>query len=397
MFVRFFYSLRDHGVPVTPTSFLRLQKALGMGAIKTLEDFYTGARAILVKSERYFDVYDQVFAAHFQGLAFEDPGERELNALAQALLEEWLRNPREVAAAFGVDEKTLSAMTPEELIRYFLDRLKEQTEAHHGGNRWIGTGGTSPVGHSGRHPGGMRVGGVSRNKSAIKVAMSRRYKDYSQDGPLTRAQVGEALKRLRRMVPAGPKDRVNIDRTIYETIRNAGEIEVVFDRRLMDRLKVVLLIDNGGWSMDPYVEVVQTLFNHARAQFKDLKIYYFHNTIYERVWCDPSRRLEPERVEDFVRRDGETRLIVVGDASMAPYELMAADGYIRFEERTKRPSIEQLKLLSGIFRHSVWLNPVPEEEWRYTATINIIRQIFPMYELTLDGLDKAVRRLMAKN
>ncbi|HRR41459.1 MAG TPA: hypothetical protein P5244_09530, partial [Syntrophales bacterium] len=190
-------------------------------------------------SERYFDVYDQVFAAHFQGLAFEDPGERELNAIAQVLLEEWLRNPREVAAAFGVDEKTLSAMTPEELIRYFLDRLKEQTEAHHGGNRWIGTGGTSPVGHSGRHPGGMRVGGVSRNKSAIKVAMSRRYKDYSQDGPLTRAQVGEALKRLRRMVPAGPKDRVNIDRTIYETIRNAGEIEVVFDRRLMDRLKVV--------------------------------------------------------------------------------------------------------------------------------------------------------------
>ncbi len=397
MFISFFYTLRDHGVPVSPTSFLRLQKALNMGAIRTIDDFYTGARAILVKSERYFDIYDQVFAHHFEGAAFQEPGDRELDALARALLEQWLRNPKEVAAAFGVDQKTLSGMTPEELIKYFFDRLKEQTEAHHGGNRWIGTRGTSPVGHSGYHPGGMRVGGVSRNKSAVKVAMDRRYKDYSQEGPLTQAQIGEALKRLRRMVPSGPKDQVNIDKTIYQTMRNAGEIDIVFDRRLMDRLKVILMIDNGGWSMDPYVDVVQTLFNYSKAQFKDLKIYFFHNTIYGKVWVDPPRRHEPELVEDFIRKDKDTRLIFVGDASMAPYELMAADGYIRFEERTTRPSIERLKFLARTFRHSVWLNPVREHEWTYTTTINIVRQIFPMYELTLDGLEKAVLHLMSRN
>lgn len=397
MFIDFFYALRARGVPVTPTSFLRLQKAMNMGVIRTVDDFYTGARAILVKSERYFDTYDQVFAHHFEGVAFQDPGDRELTELARALLEEWLKNPREVAAALGADEEQLSRMTPEELIQYFLDRLKDQTEAHHGGNRWIGTGGTSPVGHSGHHPGGMRVGGVSRSKSAVKVAMSRRYKDYSQEGPLTQAQIGEALKRLRRMVPAGPKDQVNIQKTIYQTMRNAGEIDIVFDRRLMDRLKVILLIDNGGWSMDPYVHLVQTLFSYAKAQFKDLKIYFFHNTIYEKLWLDAPRRSEPERVEDFIRKDGETRLIVVGDASMAPFELMAAGGYIRFEERSTRPSIERLKFLARTFRHSVWLNPVREEEWPYTATIGIVRQIFPMYELTLDGLEKAVLRLVSRN
>jgi len=397
VFVEFFYTLRDRGVPVTPTSFLRLQKALNMGIISTVDDFYTGARSILVKSERYFDTYDQVFAHHFEGVAFQDPGDRELSELAHALLEEWLKNPREVAATLGLDEEKLSKMTPEELIQYFLDRLKEQTEAHHGGNRWIGTRGTSPVGHSGHHPGGMRVGGVSRNKSAVKVAMSRRYKDYSQEGPLTQAQIGEALKRLRRMVPSGPRDQVNIDKTIYQTMRNAGEIDIVFDRRLLDRLKVVLLIDNGGWSMDPYVNVVQTLFNYAKAQFKDLKIYYFHNTIYEKVWTDAPRRMDPELVEDFIRKDGETRLVFVGDASMAPFELMAADGYIRFEERSTRPSIEKLKFLARTFRHCVWLNPVLEDDWRYTTTINIVRQIFPMYELTLDGLEKAVLHLMARN
>ncbi|MCX5856780.1 MAG: hypothetical protein NTZ57_02535, partial [Deltaproteobacteria bacterium] len=333
MFIEFFYTLRERGIPVTPTSFLRLQRALSLGIIGSLEDFYTAARAILVKSERYFDTYDQVFAHFFRGVTMQEPQEIELTEMARALLAEWLKNPAEIAEALGLDPEKLRKLTPEELVQYFLDRLKEQTEAHHGGNRWIGTGGTSPVGHSGHHPGGMRVGGRSRNKSAVKVAMERRYKDYAQEGPLTEFQMAEALKRLRRMVPSGPKDRVNVDKTIYETMRNAGEIEIVFDRRLSDRLKIVLMIDNGGWSMDPYIEVVQTLFNYARSQFKDLKIYYFHNTIYSRVYADPQRRFKPEPIEDFIRRDPETRLILVGDASMAPYELMHAGGSIYIEQK----------------------------------------------------------------
>jgi len=397
MFTKFFYLLRQVGIPVSPTSFLRLQKALGMGLITSIDDFYTAARSILVKSERYFDLYDQVFAHHFEGAELKEPEEFELSEVARAMLEEWLKDPKGVADALGIDEESLKKLTPEELLQYFLDRLKEQTEEHHGGSKWIGTGGTSPVGHSGYHPGGMRVGGVSRNKSAIKVAMDRRYRDYSQEGPLTQAQIGEALKRLRNMVPVGPMDEINIDETIYQTMKNAGEIEIVFDRSIRDRLKVILAIDNGGWSMDPYIEVVQTMFNYARAQFKELRTFFFHNTIYDNVWEDPPRFRKPYRLDDLVRLDPETRFIIVGDASMAPYELMSTDGSIHIEERTMKPSYERLRFISETFQRSVWLNPKMSHEWPYTRTINMIREIFPMYELTIDGLEEAVTYLMQKN
>lgn len=397
MFVEFFYLLKKVGIPVSPTSFLRLQKALSMGLVNSVNDFYTGARTILVKSERYFDLYDQVFAHHFQGADLKEPDEFELSEVVRALLEEWLKDPKALADVLGIDEEDLGKMSPEELIKYFLDRLKEQTEAHHGGSKWIGTGGTSPVGHSGYHPGGMRVGGISRNKSAVKVAMDRRYRDYSQEGPLTQSQMVEALKRLRNMIPFGPKDKVNIDKTIYETMKNGGEIEIVFDRSLRDRLKVILAIDNGGWSMDPYIGLVQTLFNYARAQFKDLKTFFFHNTIYDYLWEDPPRRSRPFSVDELVRLDPETRFIIVGDASMAPYELMATDGSIHIEERSGKPSDERLRFVAKTFPHSVWINPKMAEEWSYTPTIRHIQEIFPMFELTLDGLEKAVHHMMHKH
>jgi hypothetical protein len=397
MFVDFFYLLKKAGIPVSPTSFLRLQKALSLGLINSVDDFYTSARAILVKSERYFDLYDQIFAHKFQGAEFKDPTELELSEVAKTLLEEWLRDPRGFARALGIDEKTLSKLSPDELIKYFLERLKEQTEAHHGGSKWIGTGGTSPVGHSGYHPGGMRVGGVSRNKSAVKVAMERRYRDYSQEGPLTEAQMGEALKRLRNMVPFGPKNKVNIDKTIYQTTKNGGEIEIIFDRSLRDRLKVILVIDNGGWSMDPYIGIVQTLFNYSRAQFKDLKTFFFHNTIYDTLWEDPPRHAKPFPIDELVRLAPETRFIIVGDASMAPYELMATDGSIYVEERSGKPSLDRLTFIAKTFSHSIWLNPVSIDEWGYTRTISAVREIFPMFELTLDGLEKAVAHLMRRN
>ena len=397
MFVDFFYLLKKVGIPVSPTSFLRLQKALNMGLVNSVDDFYTAARSILVKSERYFDLYDQVFAHRFQGVELKEPEAIEISEVARALLEEWLKNPKELADLLGIKEEDLSKLTPEELLQYFLDRLKEQTKAHHGGGKWIGTGGTSPVGHSGYHPGGMRVGGVSRNKSAVKVAMERRYRDYSQEGPLTESQMGEALKRLRNMVPHGPKDRVNIDETIYETMKNAGEIEIVFDQSLRDRLKVILAIDNGGWSMDPYIGLVQTLFNYARAQFKDLKTFYFHNTIYDYLWEDPQRRSKPVPVAELIRLDPETRFIIIGDASMAPYELMSTDGSIYVGERSGQPSFMRLEFIVKTFPHSVWINPVPPVEWAYTRTILHIQEIFPMFELTLDGLEKAVSHIMRKN
>ena len=396
MFIDFFYKLKETGVPVSPTAFLTLHRALAQGLIPSLDIFYTAARAILVKSERYFDLFDQVFAHHFKGAELPDHDGMALDEMARALLESWLQNPKEIADALGIDEKDLKTLSPEALIEYFKERLKEQTEAHHGGSKWIGTGGTSPVGHSGFHPGGMRVGGVSRNRSAVKVAMDRRYKDYSLSGPLSQAMMGEALKRLRNLVPVGPKDRVNIDETIYQTMKNAGEIEIVFDRDLRDRLKIIIAIDNGGWSMDPYVTVVQTLFDYARAQFKDIKTYFFHNTIYSTLWEDAPRYKKPFRIDNFTRFDPETRVVMVGDASMAPYELMATDGSIHLEERSGKRSIECLQYMADTFQHCVWLNPIAKNMWGYTQTIQTISNIFPMFELSIDGLEKAVSQLMSK-
>ncbi len=396
MFVNFFYTLKDVGISISPTSFLTLQRALKLGLINTLGDFYTSARSILIKSERFFDLYDQVFAHHFKGVELPDYESLEMDEIARGLLDEWLKNPKELADALGVDESQLKKMSPDELIDYFKERLKEQTERHEGGNKWIGTGGTSPVGHSGYHPGGMRIGGSSRNKSAVKVAGERRYKDYSVDAPLTNASIGEALKRLRNLVPSGPRDQINVDESIYQTVKNAGEIEIVFDRSLKDRLKVFLLIDNGGWSMDPFIPIVQTLFDYSRAQFKDLKTFFFHNTIYDTVWEDPRRYTKPILVDEFGRFDPETRLIFIGDASMAPHELMARNGSIYAFETSGKPSLERLKSLAHLFSHSVWLNPVPEHAWGYTQTIQVIKDVIRMYPLTLDGLEKAVYHLKQK-
>ncbi len=396
MFIDFFYKLKEVGISVSPTSFLRLQKALSTGLVTSVDDFYYSARTILVKSERYFDLYDQVFAYCFKGVEMPEDTGLELDEIAQAMLDEWLKDPKQLADALGMDETELSKYSPDELIEYFKKRLQDQDERHDGGNKWIGTGGTSPVGHSGHHPNGMRVGGESGKKSAIKVADERRYKNYSGQGPLTQAMIGEALKRLRYLVPSGPKDRINVDKSIYQTMKNAGEIEIVFDSSLKDRLKVILLIDNGGWSMDPYVAVVQTLFDYAGAQFKDVKTYFFHNTIYDTVWEDASRYRKPVKIDSFVKRDPDTRIIVIGDASMAPYELMSRDGSIYVHDRSGKPSLDRLNYITDTFKYSVWLNPVQPYMWEYTHTINVIRNIFPMFELSLDGLEEAITHLMGK-
>lgn len=393
MFVSFFFTLRERGIPVTPTAFLRLQKALGLGLITSLDDFYSVARALLVKSERDFDTYDRVFAELFQGAESAEEAQVMLDDSVRQLLEEWLKEPAELARALGLSEQELASLSGEELKQYFLDRLKDQKGVHHGGSRWIGTGGVSPVGHGGTRPGGMRIGGISRKSSALKTAMERRYRDYSQDAPLTRSQMGEALKRLRHLTPSGPRDQVNVDKSICQTMRNAGEIEIIFDRRLKDKLNVLLLIDNGGWSMDPYVETVQTLFHYAQTQFRDLSIFYFHNTIVDRVWRDPQRRRQPERVENLLGRDPETRLIFVGDASMALEELTQIKGSVSIETRQTQTSLAWLNQLAAGFRHSVWLNPKCGSLWDYSDTIAMVGQIFPMFPLTLTGLEMAVAQL----
>jgi uncharacterized protein with von Willebrand factor type A (vWA) domain len=396
MFIDFFYKLKEVGVPVSPTSFLTFHKAINGGLVSSVDDLYIVARTVLVKSERYFDLYDQVFAHVFQGMELPDTGGFEFDFLANSMLQEWLENPQAMADKFGLDEKKLSALSPLKLLEYFKERLKDQDGRHDGGSKWIGTGGTSPVGHSGHHPGGMRVGGKSRNKSAVQVAAGRRYKNYSTQGPLTQNSIGEALKRLRNLVPQGARDQLNIDASIYQTMKNGGEIELIFERGVVDRLKIILAIDNGGWSMEPYVHIVQTLFSYSKSQFKDMKTYFFHNTIYDYLWADPGRYKKPVNINEFSRLDPETRLIVLGDASMAPYELMSADGSIYALERSGKSSIDRLKFLADTFNHTIWLSPIPKTQWGYTHTINVIQNIFPMFELSLDGLEKGVGHLMSR-
>ncbi|MFH1811343.1 MAG: VWA domain-containing protein [Pseudomonadota bacterium] len=396
MFVDFFFTLRERGVPATPTSFLRLQQALASGLVTSIDEFYVAARAILIKSERFFDLYDQVFAERFRGATVRPARDLEIDEAVRALLEQWLQRRDELAQVLGVDPSTLQAMTPDELVRYFRERLLEQTEAHEGGAFWIGTGGTSPVGHSGFHPGGMRVGGQGGNLSAVKVALDRRYKDYARDRSLVDVPLGEALKRLRNMVPSGPRDQVDIDGTIRETLRQAGEIEIAFERSLKNRLQVVVAIDNGGWSMYPYIPVVQRLFGAARAQFRDVRFLYFHNTVYDSLWEDPTRMRKPVRVVDLPRWEPDCRWIFIGDASMAPYELFEPDGSITFEASSPIRSLDRLQGIADHFQRAVWLNPRRAEHWAYTESIAAIRGIFPMYELTLDGLEEAVTELMKK-
>lgn len=393
MFIDFFYRLREQGVPVSPTAFLTLNRALLKGLIGSVDDFYIAARSILVKSERYFDLYDQVFAYHFEGTSLPSNKALILDEIALQMLRQWTQNPGATARMLGEDEEHLQNLTVEELLAYFMERLQEQKGEHHGGSKWIGTGGTSPVGHSGYHPGGMRIGGESIDKSALKIATERRYRDYSGQGPLNQARIGEALKRLRKLAPAGARDRINIEKTITRTVKIGGEIEIVFEQGLKDRLKVILAIDNGGWSMEPHVKIVQTLFDYARSQFKDMKTYYFHNTIYDTLWKDPTRSQQPYSIDELTRLDPESRFIIMGDASMAPFELATRDGSIHIQERKGRTSLESLKYIAKTFTHTAWLNPIQENMWGYSQTIRMIQQIFPMFELSLDGLEKAVSHL----
>lgn len=397
MFVTFFYKLRQKGVNVSPTSFLKLQMALSRGLVNSLEDFYVVARATLIKSERQFDLYDRVFASHFKGVEFESPTDAELTETVKLLLDDWLANPQQLASFLGIEEGKVGSMSPAQLVKLFLERLNQQSSAHHGGSWWIGTGGTSPFGHSGHHPGGMRVGGESTAHSAIKVAMARRYRDYSSDRPLVPSQIGEALRTLRYMVPAGPKDIPDIRATIRQTVRKFGEIEIVYKKALRDKLRVILAIDNGGWSMEPYVGLVQTLFNYARSLFRQLQVFYFHNTIYDFVWEDARRVHRPFPVEKLVQFGKEARFIIVGDASMSPYELLYPGGAIDFEASPSSvPSYERLKFISEVFDAVVWLNPKPRGWWEGTRTISLIAALIPMFELTVEGIEKAVEYMSRK-
>jgi len=397
MFTRFYYTLKDYGVPVSFNEWDSLLEALDQGlAGSSLSGFYYLCRAILVKTEAHYDRFDLAFARFFGDI--ETPEglpdkiwewlDKELPSLE--ITEEMRRNHRQLDL--------------EEMKRMLAERLAEQTEEHHGGNRWVGTGGTSPFGHSGYHPGGIRIGGQSRNLSAVKVAGMRRFQEFRTDETLGVRQFQIALRKLRMFTTRldGVRSELDLDGTINKTCDNAGRLELVWERPRENGIKVILLMDAGG-SMYSYSRLCNQLFTAVNRSnhFKDLKIFYFHNCVYDWLYHDSRCSLDNYTETEYVLNtySPDYRLIIVGDASMALYELVRIGGIIDWELHNDRPGIEWLLRLRRHFEYSVWINPIPKQYWPFTegsVTIKRIAEIFPMEELTIDGLEAAINKLRTR-
>ncbi len=386
--IGFLYQLRDAGVPVSVRYVLEFYSALRRGIAPDLERLFLLARLIFVKRVEHYDLFEQVFADYFLGLEGRGIDWDEL--LSGKPFREWLR---EQLATGGLSPEELREFDTEELLRRFWETVLEQEGRHHGGNRWVGTGGRSPYGHSGREGGGVRVYGESRHRSAQKVIGARRYVNYSDRSSFSAQNLRQVLDSLKSLRPVGPLTELDVDETIHRTARNAGEIELVFTQELRNRVELVVLLDNGGTSMLPYVDLVKTVFSKIRDAFREVRFFYFHNCVYGAVYQDVQRRipLPWEKLTGFGRK---TRLVVIGDANMAPAELMASYGSLDIGTSVRKPGWEWLKELRGAFPVSVWLNPIPRENWRYeSSTIARVGELFHMEDLTLLGIRNAVEYL----
>lgn len=391
-FTDFFLLLRDYGVPVSMRDVLDLYRGLEKGLVKTLDEFFIFARLSFVRHVEHMDAFERAFALYFYGVDIPRVSEGDVELLRTKPFQEWLTK----AIKDGKVPKTaLWTMDPQELMKKFWDTVREQMEAHNGGNRWVGTGGTSPFGHSGSSQRGVRVGGGHGNRSALKVIGDRRYIEYSESNTLRAENLRQALEHMKFMQKKGPADVLDLDQTIRMTARNGGDIELSFERELRDKISVVLMIDNGGYSMYPYIDITRLLFSKLQDRFKDITTYYFHNTIYGNVWTDAQRR-HALRVEKLLERKRETRVVILGDASMAPEELESPGGAIEFGVRDDQPSTYWLKRIRDRFKYTVWLNPISREEWTDAYgqwTLTKIRKIYHMEDLTLRGIKGMVKHL----
>jgi len=390
MFLDLFYTLRQLKVPVSPTEWMALVEALDQGlARSSLVSFYHLARAVLIKSEAYYDQYDQAFGHVFRNA--------ELPADIRDEILDWLADPQNQLRLSEEELAAMQNMDLDELRQELMKRLEEQTERHDGGSRWIGTGGTSPFGHSGSHPGGIRIGGPGGGGHAVQIAAARRFRNYRTDVQLDVRQIKVALKKLRRFTREGPEDELDVDGTVDKTCKNAGEIELVFQRERKNTVKVLLLMDSGG-SMTPWSNLVSRLFSaaHQMSHFRDLKALYFHNCVYQDLYKDIYNSESEPTAGLLQNLSADYKVIVVGDAYMAPSELFSAGGAIDYYYHNERPGMEWLQRIADHFRHVVWLNPMPERAWFHT-TISAVAKLFPMYPMTLDGLEDAVQKLMVKH
>ena len=389
MFHRFFTGLRAAKIPVSTREYLTLLEALDKGAIgPSLDEFYSVSRAALVKDERNFDKFDKVFAHFFEGV-------EALGELFQKeeIPEDWLR--AEMKRHLTREEMdALDAMDFDELMKTLQERLEEQKERHEGGNKWIGTGGTSPFGHSGYHPEGIRVGGESKNKKAVKVWEKRDFKNLDDSVELGTRNIKIALRRLRKFARTGAADELDMEDTISSTARNAGLLDIKMVPERHNAVKVLLFFDVGG-SMDPYVKTCEELFSAARTEFKHLEYFYFHNYLYESVWKNNIRRhAERTPTLDILHKySADYKVIFVGDASMSPYEILQPGGSVEhWNDEAGEVWVDRVK---STYDKVAWINPVPQDEWGWTQSIDLAyRQMEGhMYPLTLKGLEDAMAYL----
>jgi hypothetical protein len=398
MFTDFFYTLRRKGVPVTVTEWVSFIEALHGGYFQSsLNHLYYIGRAFLVKSEAYYDMFDLAFQEYFAGIE-SDP------AVLDKVME-WLENPLHRLPKLSLEEMAEFQQKMEdfkkehdmdELMRQFRERLKEQKERHDGGGKWIGTGGTSPFGAYGYHPGGIRVGGESWSQSAAKVAEERRFRNYRNDIILDVRQTKMALKKLRELKRDGTQEELDIPETIDKTAKEGGEIELVFNKSRENSVRLILLMDTGG-SMLPYTQLCERLFSAATQanHFKELKYYFFHNVIYQDVYEDIAnyKRVPTEKL--FSQFHKGYKVVLVGDARMAYSELFDINGCIDYFSSNDTPGVEWLLKIKDHFPHSVWLNPTHKNFWGH-YTVDTIGKVFPMFELTVDGLKDAIKALTGR-
>ena len=390
MLVRFFFLLRRAGVPVSITELLTLLEALkaGLGDLNA-ERFYYLARTCLVKDERYYDRYDKAFAAHFKGA-------EDLFALLQRELpEDWLAKMA-IAKFTDAEKAEIEALGGwEKLMETLKKRLEEQKERHQGGNKWIGTAGTSPFGAYGFNPEGVRVGqDGGRNRSAVKVWDKREFANLDDKVELGTRNIKMALRRLRRFARRGAPDELALADTIDATARSGGWLDIKMQAERHNVVKVLLLLDIGG-SMDDHVKTCEELFSAARSEFKHLEHYYFHNFTYEALWRDNRRRFnEHIGTVELMRTYGtDYKLILVGDATMSPYEITQPGGSV--EHWNAEAGSVWLQRLIKHYPKFAWINPQPQSRWRHTSSIEMTREILEgrMYPLTLAGLDDAIGAL----
>ena len=390
MLVKFFFLLRKTGVPVSITELLTLLEALkaGLGDLSA-ERFYYLARTCLVKDERFYDRYDRAFATHFKGV------EDLFSALQRELPADWLE--KLTVREFSDEEKAqIEALGGwDKLMETLKKRLEEQKERHQGGNKWIGTAGTSPYGAYGFNPEGVRIGqDGGRNRSAVKVWDKREFANLDDKVELGTRNIKIALRRLRRFARQGVPDELALADTIDATARSGGWLDIKMQAERRNAIKILLLLDIGG-SMDDHVKTCEELFSAAKSEFKHLEHFYFHNFIYEALWKDNRRRFnEHTTTTEIIRTYGaDYKLIFVGDATMSPYEITHPGGSV--EHWNAEPGSVWLERLIKHFPKFAWINPQPQSRWRQTASIDMTREMLEgrMYPLTLAGLDQCIDAL----